>query len=106
MFVGNGSAHMARAFQEDFAPGSAVYTDPSRAVYKLAEFRAKGSIGKALMNAWRAFRAGFRQGRTQGHPLQLGGVFVVKQDGQVAYRYASDAAGDHPPIEDIIGALT
>ena len=37
--------------------------------------------------------------------MQLGGVYVVGRSGEVLYRYASEAAGDHPPVEAMLAAL-
>ena len=105
VFIGNGAPFMAKAFQEDYAIGMPVYTDPQRVLYKLAEFVKGGSIWKALKNTPRALAKGFLQGRTQGDAFQLGGVFVLSAKGEVLYRYASDAAGDHPSIDAIIAAL-
>ena len=50
--------------------------------------------------------AGFRQGRTQGDPWQLGGVLVVRPGGQVAYFHRSQNAGDHAPAGDVVRALS
>lgn len=105
VFIGNGAPHMAKAFQEDYAIGTPVYTDPERVVYKLAEFAKGGSMWKALKNTPRALAAGFIQGRTQGDTFQLGGVFVIDKAGEVLYRYASEAAGDHPSVDAILAAL-
>ncbi len=60
---------------------------------------------QTLGNARRAMAAGFSQKSVQGAAMQQGGVLVVMQDGTVAYRYASEAAGDHPPVEDVLVAL-
>ena len=41
-------------------------------------------------------------GKTQGKPDQQGGVLVVGADGRVRYGYASEVAGDHPPVEKVL----
>lgn len=106
VFVGNGSAQMAKAFQEDFKVTAPVYTDPSLGAYRALGFRKGGSVLKALKAAPRALFGGHLQGRVQGDAMQLGGVFVVDRGGQVLYEHKSDAAGDHPPNDAILAALS
>jgi AhpC/TSA antioxidant enzyme len=107
--IGNGAPNFARAFREDFGIATPVYTDPSLATYRLLDF--KRGVTDALLslkvwaNAARALSGGFRQGWFQGDAWQLGGVLVVRADGTVAYRYVSAAAGDHPPVADVLLAL-
>ena len=52
-----------------------------------------------------ALRAGFRQGKTAGHPWQQGGALVVAKGGEVKWSYASDDPGDHAPVHDALSAL-
>jgi peroxiredoxin len=109
VIIGNGAPHFAQAFREDLGITTPLFTDPSLTTYRLLEFRRR--IVDALLspkvwaNAARAMGKGFRQGRLRGDAWQLGGVLVIRSDGTVAYRYASAAAGDHPPVADILGAL-
>jgi alkyl-hydroperoxide reductase/thiol specific antioxidant family protein len=107
--IGNGAPDFAQAFREHLGIATPVYTDPSLATYRLLDFK-RGVTDvllspKVWANAARAWRGGFRQGRVQGDPWQLGGVLVVRADETVAYRYASAAAGDHPPVADVLRAL-
>jgi NAD(P)-dependent dehydrogenase (short-subunit alcohol dehydrogenase family) len=53
----------------------------------------------------RAWRSGFRQSGVQGDPWQLGGVFVIRPEAELVYRYVSREAGDHAPAEEILAAL-
>jgi peroxiredoxin len=106
--VGNGSAMFARMFAEDQKLLGAVYTDPTRAVYRALGMKdgIKSALKLgALKNAWRAYRAGYRQTSVQGDPLQQGGVLVVGPDGAIAYAYLSETAGDHPPVDEVLDAL-
>ena len=85
-----------------------VYVDTKRDAYRaLGLKRSFGSFMSpaALKNAARALRSGFRQVGTQGDVMQLGGVLVVRPGGEVSFRYASEAAGDHPPVEKVLAAL-
>jgi hypothetical protein len=44
------------------------------------------------------------QGRTVGHPAQLGGVLVVAADGKVTWSHLASHAGDNPPNSDVLKA--
>jgi hypothetical protein len=108
-FVGNGNRNFARAFRDEFGIESPVYVDTERRAYealgmKRGVLAAIGSFA-TVRAAARAARAGFRQGGVQGDAWQLGGVLVVRPGGGVLYRHLSSAAGDHPPLDDILSAL-
>jgi NAD(P)-dependent dehydrogenase (short-subunit alcohol dehydrogenase family) len=108
VIVGNGAAHFAAAFREDYQLDCPLLVDPELRAYRAAGLR-RGRV-EALSprlpwNAIRAIRTGSRQGAIQGDPWQLGGVFVLRQDGELAYRYVSREAGDHAPIDEILAAL-
>jgi NAD(P)-dependent dehydrogenase (short-subunit alcohol dehydrogenase family) len=108
VIVGNGAAHFAAAFREDYRLDCPLLVDPELRAYRAAGLR-RGRV-EALSprlprNALRALRAGSRQGAIQGDPWQLGGVFVIRRDGELAYRYVSREAGDHPPVDDVLAAL-
>jgi len=108
VIVGNGAGHFADAFREDYQLDCLLLVDPELRAYRAAGLR-RGRV-EALsprlpLNAFRALRAGSRQGAIQGDPWQLGGVFVIRRDGELSYRYVSGEAGDHPPVDDILAAL-
>ena len=109
VLIGNGASHFAAAFVEDLGITTPVYVDPARATYRALGMKrglAPTLLAlRTLKHGIRAFRAGFRQGRTQGDPFQLGGVLVVRPGGLVAFRYISDEAGDHPPVDDVVAAI-
>ncbi len=107
-FIGNGGVRYAGGFRAEFCPDCTVLTDPELASYKVIGARS-GVLNTLGPQAWgagiRAFARGARQQRTQGSPFQQGGVLVVTAAGAVAYSYLSKAAGDHPPVDDVIAAL-
>jgi hypothetical protein len=108
VFVGNGSREQARAFREEFGIAAPLYVDPERRAYAALGMRRGLGPRAALAtarNSLRALRAGFRQVGVQGDAWQLGGVLVVRPGGVVAYRYLSAAAGDHPPVDDLLAAI-
>lgn len=108
-FVGNGGAHFARTFVEDFGLDEPVLVDPKRATYRalgMGRITLSSLVSpRTLLASARALLAGFRQGKTQGDALQLGGVLAVRPGGEVAFKYLSTFAGDHPPHDDVLAAL-
>jgi NAD(P)-dependent dehydrogenase (short-subunit alcohol dehydrogenase family) len=108
VIVGNGAPNFAAAFREDYQLDCPLLVDPELRAYRAAGLR-RGRV-EALSprlpwHALRALRAGSRQGAIEGDIWQLGGVFVIRPGGELAYRYASREAGDHPPVDDILAAL-
>ena len=106
--MGNGNAHFARGFRDEFKVTVPILVDPERETYKLLGMaRGLGSMLRLSMlkNARRARKAGFTQTEVLGDAMQLGGVLVIEPDGRVAYAYQSGAAGDHPPVEEVVAAV-
>jgi NAD(P)-dependent dehydrogenase (short-subunit alcohol dehydrogenase family) len=108
VIVGNGAVHFARAFREDFALAGRLLVDPELRAYRAAGLR-RGRVEllspRLPFHALRALRSGARQGAVQGDPWQLGGVFVIRPGGKLAFRHVSRDAGDHPPVRDVLDAL-
>lgn len=105
VFIGNGLPAMANDFIDEHHLTNPVWTDPKRASYRLLGFkRGWGSLLSPAVFIYgvKALAAGFRQRRTQGDPVQQGGVLVVKAGGEVVYAYTSATAGDHPKIETVL----
>jgi dehydrogenase/reductase SDR family protein 12 len=108
VIVGNGAANFAAAFREDFDLDCPLLVDPELRAYRAAGLR-RGRVEllspRLPLNALRALRAGSRQTSVQGDPWQLGGVFVIRPDGELSYRYLSREAGDHAPVAEVLEAL-
>ena len=109
MVVGNGTMNFAEAFREDYSLDSPLLIDPELRAYRAAGLR-RGRV-EALsprmpLNALRALSSGSRQGSVQGDVWQLGGVFVIRPGGDLAYCYVSREAGDHAPPEAILESLS
>lgn len=98
--LGNGSPEQARWFIEDFDIETPVFTDPALASHKIV---GAGKLSffdpKMYLAGARATFKGFRQSKTKGSSLQLGGVFVITADSEMPYKYLSRFAGDHPDPE-------
>ncbi len=106
--IGNGAPMFIAGFRADTGYDGPLYTDPGLAVYHAAGLaRGVGTVLRpsVLGHAVRALRGGFRQRRTQGDPLQQGGVLIVSPAGELRWRYASRAAGDHPAVEAVLAQL-
>jgi NAD(P)-dependent dehydrogenase (short-subunit alcohol dehydrogenase family) len=108
VIVGNGATHFAKAFREDFALDGPLIIDPELRAYRAAGLR-RGRVEalspRVPWNALRALRNGARQHAVQGDPWQLGGVFVIRPDGALAFQHRSREAGDHPPVAEVLAAL-
>lgn len=106
-FIGSGTPAMAEDFKASLGLDVPVFTDPARRTYAQLGFR-RGVLStlspRVLASAVRAWRAGFRQQKTQGDPVQQGGVLVLRRGGQAEYAFASEAAGHHPPLDEVLAA--
>ena len=106
--VGNGAASFAGAFREDFALTGPLLVDPELRAYRAAGLR-RGRVEllspRLPFHAIRALRTGARQMGVQGDPWQLGGMFVIRPGGALAFRHVSREAGDHPAVSDVLAAL-
>ena len=84
--------------------------DPEREGYHavgLERGGAKEYIGPQLVTGFvRAARKGAFAGNPKGGDVsQRPGTFVVASDGTVAYAHYNKDSSDHPPLEDLLGAV-
>ena len=105
VIIGNGTAEQAGWFVDEYAITTPLYTDPSLSVHRAVGARRGGGGLRMIRNVLRALRKGHFQTRVIGDPQQHGGVFVVTPQGEFAYSYVSEVAGDHPDPEDVVQAL-
>jgi peroxiredoxin len=106
--VGTGDPRHAGWFAERHGLPGRVYVDPGRVAYRALGLHSGilRSIGpRSASHAWRAFRAGHRQGKTRGDPWQQAGTIVVSTDGDLLYLHRSSVAGDHAPLADVLAAI-
>jgi peroxiredoxin len=107
--IGQGRAAHARAFVDESHIDFPVYADSSLEAFQAAGLRR--SVARTMLDPrvwWRALGAikdGFSVRRVAGDPWQNGGVFVIDGDGNERFRHISRFAGDHPPMDAVIGAL-
>lgn len=108
VFVGTGLPAMAAAFAAEWAGAHPVLSDPSRAVFAAAGMRRSLFATlhwRLFVNAWRAFRRGYRQGKVQGDPWQQGGVLVLDPRGGIVHRQVDRAGGDALDFAAVLAAV-
>src|SRR5687767_5949317 len=106
--VGNGNRHFAQAFRDELGLTTPLYVDTKKEAYRALDMKRSVLAvltPAAAVRAVKAVLGGARQKRVQGDAFQMGGVLVVLPGGTVAYEYRSASPGDHPKMEDVIGAL-
>jgi peroxiredoxin len=110
--IGQGTPAHAQHFRESQKlEDLPMYVDEGRKSYKAAGTKV-GTMGELLgprvvakgMAASR--RDGVVQGRTVGHPAQLGGVMVIKPGSEIVYVHLADDAGDNPPNDEVLQAAS
>jgi hypothetical protein len=108
VFVGSGAPAMAADFARTHAGPHPVLSDVARATFAAAGMR-RGLLAtlhwRLFGNLARAWRSGFRQGRTQGAALQQGGVLVVDANGRELHREVDGAAGDALDLAAVLAAV-
>ena len=108
--IGQGTPRHARAFMQDQSlDGLTLLVDPDRKTYAAAGAKMGGvsdlfSPSVALRGLKAVAGERVVQGRTVGHPAQLGGVLVIARGGAVAWSHLAGDAGDNPPNSDVLEA--
>jgi prostamide/prostaglandin F2alpha synthase len=107
--IGMGTPGNASHFRESHHLDLELLVDTDRQAYKAAGAK-KATFGELLgprvvaKGMRRALASRVHQGRTIGHPAQLGGVMIVMPDGSVPWVHLSDDASDNPPNELVLEA--
>ena len=107
--IGQGKPEQARHFKEQQNVDLRLLVDPDRKTYKAAGAKV-ASVAELLgpRVALRGLRSAASnrviQGRTIGHPAQLGGVLVVAPGGDVVWSHLANDASDNPPNEEVLQA--
>jgi alkyl-hydroperoxide reductase/thiol specific antioxidant family protein len=106
--IGNGAPMFIAGFREQTGWRGPVYTDPSLDTYRAAQLE-RGVTNtldpRSLVGAFKAFRGGQRQGRTQGDAWQQGGTLVIATDGRVKFHHISKRPDDQSTATQILAAL-
>jgi hypothetical protein len=108
--IGQGTPRHARAFKEDHdVQGLRLLVDPDRKTYAAAGAKVGGvtdlfNPGVALRGLKAAAGERVVQGRTIGHPAQLGGVLVVAVGGEIVWSHLARDAGDNLSNSTVLAA--
>jgi peroxiredoxin len=111
VLIGQATPRDAADFRRSQGIELPVLVDRKRVSYKAAGAKV-GTMGELLgptslrKGVARSLRSAGRihQGRTIGHPAQLGGAMVVAADGRIAWSHMSEDASDNAPPEEILAA--
>jgi hypothetical protein len=111
MLIGQATPTHAAHFRRSREIELPVLSDDKRESYRAAG--AKVATAGELLGP-KSVRAGFartvrsggriHQGRTIGHPAQLGGAMVIAPDGSVAWSHMSEDASDNASPAEILEA--
>lgn len=107
--IGQATPPHAAHFRRRLGIELPVLADETRVSYKaagakvatLGELLGPKVIAKGLATT---ARTGVVQGRTVGHPAQLGGAMVVEPGGVVAWSHMSNDASDNAEPDEILTA--
>ena len=108
--VGQGQPEQATDFRDSHHLELEMLVDTSREAYRAAGTK-KATFNELLgprvvaRGLRRSLASGVRQGRTVGHPAQLGGVLLVMRDGSIPYSHLADDASDNQPNEEVLAAV-
>ncbi len=110
VLIGQATPRHAAHFRKRFGVELPVLADERRVSYKaigakvasLGELLGPRVVAKGMLAS---ARHGVIQGRTIGHPAQLGGAVAIRQDGQVAWSHLSKDASDNASPEQVLAAV-
>lgn len=108
--MGVGTPEQARAFRVLSGFAGPMIVDTDRRTHAALELRRASLFSLLRPRMFRAAlaarREGFRQGRTQGDPWQLGGTAVVAPGDRLLYLHRDAGPEDEAPLDDVIAAAT
>jgi peroxiredoxin len=110
VLIGQGTPEEGAHFLKEQRVDLPLLVDKSRESYRRAgtktatfsELLGPVVVAKGILSSIRNRKP---QGRTVGHPAQLGGVLVITPDGSIPYAHLSDDASDNPPNEEVLKAV-
>jgi peroxiredoxin len=110
VLIGQATPRHAAHFRRRLGVDVPVLADQRRASFKAIGAKV-GGVGELFgprvvaKGVVASVRSGVVQGRTIGHPAQLGGAAVITPDGAVAWSHLSGDAGDNATPEEILDVL-
>ncbi len=104
--IGSGTPAQAREFAAKLELGATlpVLSDAALATYRAAGFRRSASATLSPRGAIAYIKAFVHHPQTKqaGDPWQLGGAMIVRPDGEVTWRFASEHGGHHPALATLL----
>lgn len=109
--IGQGTPAHAAHFRDSQKIDLPMYVDEGRESYKAAGTKVatvSELLGPRMIakGAAASRRDGVVQGRTVGHPAQLGGVMIVRPGDEIVYVHLADDAGDNPANDEVLKAAS
>ena len=110
VLIGQATPRHAAHFRRRQGIDLPVLADEKRESYRaagakiatLGELLGPKVAAKGLVSSLRSRQP---QGRTIGHPAQLGGAMIVRPDGSIAWSHMSEDASDNASPDEILAAL-
>lgn len=111
VLIGQLTPRHAAHFRRTQRIESPVLADENRESYKAAGAkvgRLSDLLGPKVVakGAITSLRTGKLQGRTLGHPAQLGGAMVIRPPGEIVWSRMAEDAGDNASPQEILAALS
>jgi len=107
--IGLGTPAFAKGFREATRYEGPLFVDGEGAAYRAVSLKRlklwRLMSPRMIGNALRAKKEGFRQGKVEGDPWQLGGTLVVAPGDRLVYRWRNTNADDDAPLDDVVAAL-
>jgi peroxiredoxin len=108
--IGQATPRQAAHFRRRQEIELPVLADEERASYKaagakvatMAELLGPKVVAKGLTTGR---KYGVSQGRTVGHPAQLGGAMLILPGGEVAWSHMAQDASDNAETDEILAAM-
>jgi hypothetical protein len=102
------AAHFRRRLELDPWPlladeGRVSYRAAGAKIATMGELLGPRSVARGMRAS---ARSGVVQGRTIGHPAQLGGTIVVRPGDAIVWTHLSEDASDNASPEEIVSALS
>lgn len=110
VLIGQATPRHAAHFRRRLGIDLPILADEQRESYRAvgAKLATMGELlgPRLLVKGLAASRdTGVHQGRTIGHPAQLGGAVVVAPNGGITYAHLSADASDNATPEELVAAL-
>jgi len=107
--IGLGTPAFAKGFREATRYAGPLFVDGEGAAYRAVSLKRlrlwRLLSPRMIRNALRAKKDGFRQGKVEGDPWQLGGTLVVAPGDRLVYRWRNTNADDDAPLDEVLAAL-